>query len=186
MKDIISTKAPINPVIIGKIVGVYGVRGWVKIVSFTDKINDIFNYKPWFIWCKTRWKLLQIETWKLIGKKYIVKFIDFKSREFAMLFNQSDLVIDRSNLPSLYTEEYYWIDIIGCKVITVQGNNVGYVVSIIETGAHDVLVVKINSNNLIKTKNCLIPFILNKTIKHINVLDNTVIIDWDVWYEKNH
>lgn len=179
MKSTVTIQFPVNPTIIGKIVGVYGVRGFVKVISFTDKMNNVFNYTPWFVWFKSKWKLLQVESWKLIRQYYIVKFIDLNNREFAMLFSKLNLVIDRSQLPSLCDNEYYWRDIIGCQVITITEMTLGFVYSIIETAAHDILVVNVNKNDITKIKNYLIPFVLNKIIKNINLITNTIIVDWD-------
>lgn len=171
-------KIPVNPVIIGKIVGVYGVLGWIKVQSFTKKIDKIFNYVPWFVFCKSRWRLLQLESWKFNGKLYIVKIVDFTNREFAKLFVQCSIMIDRTQLPILRSGEYYWRDIIGCQLITIKQKTLGYVFSITETPVYDLLIIKANQNCFYKTKHYLIPFIQNKIIKKIDLISNIIIVDW--------
>lgn len=180
MENAIIAKFPVHPIIIGKIEKAYGVYGWVKVISFTDKISSIFDYSPWFVQFKSQWKILQLESSKLMRTYYIVKFNDFTNREFAMLFAKLYLVIDNTQLPLLCHGEYYWKDITGCQVITITGVNLGYVISIIETSAYDILVIKKNDNNFIKKNNYLIPFIQEKIIKKIDLFIKMITVDWNI------
>ncbi|ADV33580.1 ribosome maturation factor rimM [Candidatus Blochmanniella vafra str. BVAF] len=173
---------PLDPVIIGKIGGAYGVQGWLKIISFTDKIEDIFKYCPWFILLRSQWKLMILENWRVINKHYIAKISDISSREIAMSLAQCNLIIDSKSLPILKKEgEYYWKDIIGCEVINIDGDYLGYVINIIETQAHDVLVIKLNSHDDVKIKSCLIPFVQKKIIKYVSIINRTIIVDWGIY-----
>lgn len=176
----VSTNPPKHPVVIGRIGGVYGIQGWVKVISFTEKVDNIFRYSPWLILFKSQWILINLESWRLIKKKYIAKIVGVTNRNIAMSLTNSKLVIDDSQLPSLYNNEYYWKDIIGCTVITVvQGNNLGYVVRIIETIAYDVLVVRDLNKRFVKMKDYLIPFVQDKIIKSINLIDKVILVNWD-------
>lgn len=169
---------PSKPIIIGKIIETYGIKGWLKIISFTEKYDSIFDYTPWFVWFKSRWELLQLENWLCIKKKYIVKFITINNRELAMSFNTLDIYVDSSKFPILLHGEYYWKDIIGCQVITITENRLGYVISIIETVIYDILVVNINKKNIQNIESHYIPFILHKFIKNVNLITNTIVVDW--------
>lgn len=186
MSDIVTIHFPIQPIVVGRIGGAYGIKGWVKIISFTDKIINIFYYDPWFVFFKDQWKLMRLECWKLRQKQCcIAKVFGISNREEAMLLNNCDLVIDNSQLPNLCNNEYYWKDIIGCKVVTIKGNSLGYIYNIIETIAHDILVIKnINNNNFVKTNkiDCLVPFVHNKIIKNINLTEHVIVVDWDCDY----
>lgn len=170
---------PDKPIIIGKIIKAYGVYGYVRIESFTNKIDNIFNYLPWFVWFRSQWKLLLLESWELNKKHYVVKFVNFNNREYSMLFNNLNLIVDRGQFPCLPNGEYYWEDIIGCIVFTTIGIKLGYVSDIIDAIIHDILVVKIDRGKKIKTMDCLIPFIFNKIVKNINLEENIIIVDWN-------
>lgn len=174
-----ATYPPIDPIIVGKIGKAYGVQGWMKIISFTDNADNLFNYNPWFVLFQEQWKLIRLECWKSIKKCYIAKIFGVSSREMAILLIHCDLVINGSQLPSLSNKEYYWKDIIGCKVVTIQGNNLGYIDYITETCAYDILVVKIVNTNSIQKINYFIPFIQGRIIKHVNLVENIVIVDWN-------
>lgn len=181
MNEIVNLqKVPVNPLVVGKIGRAYGFRGWVKIISFTDKVDNIFNYVPWFILLKSHWKLMTLDSWKMVGKHYIAKITNISDRECAISLSQSRLIIDSSLLPKLNNDEYYWEDIIGCQVMTVIGIYIGCVIRIIETPAHDILVVRLDENNFINTKDCLIPFVDKKIIKSIDLIMNLIIVDWNI------
>lgn len=85
--------------------------------------------------------------------------------------------MDRSKLPILLNEEYYWQDIIGCQVLTETKNYLGYVYSIIESFSHDILEISSNTGDLMKSKKYLIPFVLGKIIKNVNLTKKIIIID---------
>lgn len=184
MNNVKLSRYPINPIVIGKIGGVYGIKGYLKIISFTDQPDNIFKYSPWFVLFQCQWKIVQLRCWRYINKYYIAKVNSICNRNDAMSLMRCNLVIDRTQLPILNDiEEYYWNDIIGCNVIHINGSCLGYVIRIIETSAHDVLVVKINNNinNSIKASECLIPFVYKRIIKNINLIDNIIIVDWDLF-----
>lgn len=176
-----SILAFINPVTIGRIGGVYGVLGWVKIIAFTEKSDSVFSYTPWFIYLKFVWTLIYVEKWTLLNKYYIAKIQDISDRESAKLLVHCCIVTDIKQFPCLKNDEYYCRDLIGCKVIDLCGEYLGCVINIIETTANDVLVIKINKKNSFYTKKeCLIPFVQNKVIKTVNISDRIIIVDWDI------
>lgn len=180
IKDVILK--PNHPVKIGKIGRVYGVLGWVKIISFTDKINSIFNYNPWFIFLECSWKLIFLDTWRLLGKNYIAKIKDISDRESALFLMNHFIFIDIIQLPCLQNDEYYCKDLIGCAVVLVDGEvYLGYVTRIIETTANDVLVVQMyEKNDNYKLKECLVPFVQDQVIKNVNLDARVITVDWDI------
>lgn len=172
---------PDHPITIGKVSGVYGVLGWIKIISFTDKADNIFDYTPWFIYLKFMWKLIYLDQWKCLSKRYIAKIRNISNRESAELLVHCSIIIDEKRLPYAGHDEYYCKDLIGCIVVTNKSICLGSVFRIIETTANDVLVIKLyKKNDVLKKKECLIPFIQNKVIKNINLNDRIIIVDWDI------
>ncbi|URJ24608.1 ribosome maturation factor RimM [Candidatus Blochmanniella camponoti] len=170
---------PLHPVVIGRIIGAYGILGWVRIISFTEKNDNIFYYSPYFTIVQSTWKEIFLDKWKLIGKRYIVKIRGISNRNSAQSLSRCNIIIDETQFPCINDDEYYWKDLIGCVVITVQGVLLGNIISIIETTANDVLVVKMCQYNLCKIKNCLIPFLIKRVVKNINLVTRIVTVDWD-------
>lgn len=173
---------PVRPVTIGKMGRVYGVLGWVKIITFTDKAESIFTYNPWFIYFRYKWRLIYLEKWKLLGASYIVKIRDFSDRESAKLLMHRLIIVESVQLPHLSDGEYYRNDLMGCKVVTDTGKYLGCIVNIIETTANDVLVIKISENIKIDAviQECLIPFIPETVIKQVNINNGMIIVHWDI------
>lgn len=172
--------APVKFITIGKIGGAYGILGWVRIISFTDKSDSIFSYIPWFIYFQSAWKLIYLDQWKFLGKRYIAKIQGISNREIAKLFTNYFIVIDVKQFPCLQYNDYYCRDLIECVVMTTDGECLGTVVKIIETIAHDVLVIKLHKKyNFKEKKECLIPFVLDKVIKTVNIGDRIIVVDWD-------
>lgn len=173
---------PVGFVIIGQIGGVYGILGWIKVISFTDQIDSIFNYKPWILCSKFQKKIVYLDKWRFLGKCYIAKIKGISDRESAKLLMHYLIVIDVQKFPYLSDGEYYCKDLIGCTVIIDYSNiYIGCVISIMETNAHDVLVVKISEDvSICKKKECLIPFVEDKIIKKVNIYDRVIIVDWDI------
>ncbi|CAL1329494.1 ribosome maturation factor RimM [Candidatus Providencia siddallii] len=168
---------PNNLIIVGKFGSPYSIKGWINFFSFTEKPKNIFYYKPWFIKQKNIWKPIPIENWKIFKKKIIIKLDEINDRNKAALFTNIKIFVDCNNFTKL-NNEYYWKDLIGCKVTTLTKHDIGIVKDIIETNSNDVLIIKTNIKNY-KKKDILIPF-LKKIIIKIDIDLKLITIDWDI------
>ncbi|WP_159714636.1 ribosome maturation factor RimM [Blochmannia endosymbiont of Camponotus nipponensis] len=171
---------PLYPVVIGIIAGAYGILGWTRIISFTEQDDDIFQYNPYFVMFQSQWKLMYLDRWRLMGKRYIAKLQGISNRESAQLLNRCEMIVDETTFPCINDNEYYWKDLIGCTVITISGIVFGNIVNIIETTSNDILVVKMCQDDFYGMKDCLIPFIMERVIKNVNLVTHTVVVDWDL------
>jgi 16S rRNA processing protein RimM len=156
-------------VIVGQIRGLYGVRGWVKVFSYTDPITNIINYSPWFV----NQKMFAVSQAKAHGKGIIAKFESINDRDEAATLLGAELAIDHEQLPATATDEFYWHDLIGLTVINHEDITFGKVESLIATGANDVLVVS-------GERERLIPFVMNDVILEVNLVEATLRVNWDV------
>src|SRR5688572_30528037 len=96
--------------VVGKIGSTYGINGWIKILSFTDQIENILDYQPWYIEDRQSWKLIEIEDTQLHGNGIIAKFAGYENPEQARLLSGKKIAILQSQLPALKKNEYYWND----------------------------------------------------------------------------
>ncbi|WWO98606.1 MAG: ribosome maturation factor RimM [Candidatus Dasytiphilus stammeri] len=167
----------IKPLILGKMGSAYGVRGWIKLISFTQKKSNIFFYQPWFInkSNSNQSRQIQLEKWYNKNHNFIIKLKGINNREEAKELNNYNIIIESSKLPPLSEGEYYWKDIIGCVVITSDGDRLGKVVHLFSTLSNDIIVVKLNR---CKIKEILIPFIENKVIEKIDLKMRIIQIAW--------
>lgn len=171
-------KVPINPIILGRLGAVHGIRGWLKIFPYTEHAKDIFKYQPWFIQRSGQWQQLELENWKQHNRCFIIKIKHSNDRNTASLITNYEVIVDLAQLPKLKDNEFYWKNLIGCQVLTTKGYSLGYVQSLIETGSNDVLVIKANLKDAFGIKERLIPIIDEQVIKNINFSSKIIEVDW--------
>jgi 16S rRNA processing protein RimM len=175
-------------VILGRITGVYGVQGWVKVFSYTEPMEAIVDYNPWYIRAECRqkapWTRVQLKAGKRQAKTVVAKLEQCNDRDAAMAYIGTEIAIDLEQLESLKEkDEYYWRDLIGLRVINQQNVELGVVKGLLETGANDVLVVvsEIESaqGSKAKGRERLIPWTLNNAIIAVDMERKVIEVDWD-------
>jgi 16S rRNA processing protein RimM len=155
-------------VVLGCIAGVYGVRGWVKVYSETDPIENIFGYAPWLIEGQPR----QVLEWRRHGKGLVAQLEGFDDRDLARVLVGKAIAIRREQLPPPSADELYWADLEGLEVETREGVLLGRVSHLIETGANDVLVVR-------GERERLLPFVWGQYVLEVDLERGRLRVDWD-------
>jgi 16S rRNA processing protein RimM len=178
-------------VILGRITGVYGVKGWVKVFSYTDPMEAIVDYSPWLIRAENRknaaWTKVKLKAGKRHAKTVVAKLENCNDRDAAMAYIGTEIAIEEQQLEELTEQdEYYWRDLIGLRVINQQDVELGVVKSLMETGANDVLVVvsEIHTEDGAKKKTIerLIPWTMNNAIIAVDLEQKVIEVDWDPDY----
>jgi len=164
--------------VVGRLGAVYGIKGWMKINSFTDIPEGIFNYSPWFIEQKGEWVEVAIEDFKRHGKGLVAKLVGVDVREEAQALTGAEIAINASQLPKL-DDDFYWRDLIGCSVETDKGYTLGKVTDMMETGSNDVLVIKANATDAFGKKERLVPFLDGQVIISVDITALKIIVNWD-------
>jgi 16S rRNA processing protein RimM len=157
---------------VGKISGIFGVKGWVKVFSHTDPRENILNYSPWTLKKGDEVRTFKIVDGKSQGKTIVAQLEGVADRDQGASLIGFDVLISPEQLPKASEGEYYWSDLIGINVETEQGVQLGIVENLLETGANDVLIVK-------GERERAIPFIREQTIKKIDLESGVIIVDWD-------
>ena len=161
-----------NFVVVGSVGKPYGVRGWLKINSYTFPIENILDYQPWQIKFQGQHKVVEFDDSRIQGKDIIVHFSDCHTPEAAKLYTGLEIVINRTQLPDLAEGEYYWSDLQNLTVITISGVTLGKVDYIFSAGSNDVLVVKGDRERLV-------PYIMNEVIKQVDMKKGIIKVNWD-------
>lgn len=169
-------------VVVGRITGVYGVKGWVKIYSYTEPMEAIVEYSPWFIRPEKRrsapWTKIKLKAGKRHAKTVVAKLEHCNDRDQAFAYIGSEIAIDAEQLEALKgKDEYYWRDLIGLRVINRQDITLGTVKNLLETGANDVLVTVSEEDGV--TKERLIPWTLGLAILSVDLEQGMIQVDWD-------
>ena len=155
-----------------KILSPYGVKGWVKIFSFTEKLDSLLAYKKFFLSKDQKnWLGKEVKEIKLHGKSIIVKFLKIDNRSEAENLKDYLIGVSKDLLPKLNKGQYYWNELIGFEVLNLKNISFGNVDTFIETGANDVIVV-------MGDKERLIPYTSNTVLK-VDTGGEKIIVDWD-------
>jgi 16S rRNA processing protein RimM len=163
---------PRRRVVIARVGGFYGVRGWVRLKSFSRPRENVFNYVPWLLDDGTGEQAWMPADTGVAGRGLVVRLEGIDNREQASRLLNRDVRILRSQLPELPAGEYYQSDLIGLRVVNADGAELGTVADIIETGAQDVLVVTGSSRELI-------PFVTDRIVRSVDLEQQRISVDWD-------
>ena len=162
---------------LGKLVGVWGVKGWVKLHSYTRNRADISQYKTWYLQ-KPRSEAdpvaIQVLNCREQGQGIVAQLDGVNDRDQAMTMSGQVIFVKQSDLPDLPAGEFYWQQLIGLKVKNETGV-IGEVSSILETGANDVLVCK---NSRQGKADVLIPY-TEEVVLEVDVDSGTMLVDWN-------
>jgi 16S rRNA processing protein RimM len=159
--------------VVGRISGLYGVRGWVKVFSHTQPRENILTYDHWFLQRSGKWVKQALENGRPHGKGIVAKLEGCDDRDAAAALMGTTIAISREQLPAAAQGEYYWADLVGLRVSNLEGVELGVVDHLLETGANDVLVVKQG------TTERLIPFIQGQFVTEIDLAAGEMTVDWD-------
>jgi len=157
---------------VGRVSGVFGVKGWVKVFSFTDDRENILGFSPWLLKKDSNSRLIKVIDGMLQGKAIVARLDGINDRDQAAGLMGWDIFISPEQLPKAAEGEYYWSDLIGLHVETIEGVSLGVVDSLLETGANDVVIVH-------GERERVIPFLQGQTIIKIDLETGRMIVDWD-------
>jgi 16S rRNA processing protein RimM len=162
-----------NWVLVGSVGKPHGVKGWIKINSYTEPTSNILHYQPWYLSTfEQEPDVVEIRQHKIQGSHLIVQFENCQTPEEARLLTNRKIYVERKQLSALAHQEYYWMDLEGLEVYTCENIYLGVVQTLIETGSNDVLIVQ-------GEKKHLIPFLLDQVIKTIDLEQKKMVVDWD-------
>lgn len=160
-------------VLLGKVVGVHGIRGELKLESYTEPRTQIFRYQPWLVRSASGEKLLEGCHGRAQGKGLVGELPGIADRDAAAALIGAEIWVARSALPAPKPGEYYWSDLEGLEVVTVDGVALGKVSHLVATGANDVLVVKD------ERRERLIPFLVGSFVTQVDLAAGRLTVDWD-------
>ncbi|WP_127476253.1 ribosome maturation factor RimM [Sulfurivermis fontis] len=160
-----------KPIVVGRIAGLFGVRGWVKVFSHTQPLDNILRYSPWLVLRDGQWLPMKPLAGRIHGKGIVAHLEGCDDRDAAAALVGSDIAIVRSQLPRAAADEVYWADLIGLKVVTLEGVELGVVDHLLETGANDVVVVR-------GERERLLPYV-DQVIREVDLHGGLLRVDWD-------
>lgn len=139
---------PDDAVEVGRILGPWGVKGWIKVQPFSIDPQALFSSKRWHLLppqglpptAAQRWPaLLKVTAAREHGDGVVATVQDVADRSAAEALKGGRLFVSRASFPTAPPDEYYWVDLIGCTVVNREGQDLGEVIGLIETGPQCVL-----------------------------------------------
>ena len=162
-------------VIMGKIVGPHGIKGWLKVPPFTEEIGTLSEYPQWLVSeDEKHWASYKVEKTIIKDKTLLVKLSGIDDRNGSESVNKNMIGILKEELPKLDSDTYYWSDLIGLDVQNEAGYYFGTIKTMMETGSNDVMVIK-------GEKEFLIPYLPDVVIK-VDLEAKKVLVEWDENY----
>lgn len=156
--------------VLGRISGVYGVRGWVKVFSETEPRENILTYSPWYLGASRA--ACKVATGRLQGKGLVARIEGCEDRDRAADLVGQEISVRRDQLPPSHADEFYWADLEGLSVETLDGTPLGRIDRLFATAANDVLVVK-------GERERLLPFVWEQVVKEVDFELGRMRVDWD-------
>jgi len=156
--------------VLGRIAAPYGLRGWVKIFSETEPRDNILSYQPWYLG-ESRRPCRFVEG-RRHGKGVVAKLEGCEDRDQATALVGQEIAIRRDQLPPAGAEEFYWADLEGLRVETLDGIWLGRVEYLFATATNDVMVVEGDRKRLL-------PFLWDQVVRDVDLELGQIRVDWD-------
>ena len=158
---------------VGRLHGAFGVRGELKLESFTDPAQAIGRYQPWQLRdARGNTRSCDSVHVRVGGKGLIATIPGIEDRDAADALHGTEVLVPRSALPPPAPGEYYWVDLEGLRVVNAEGVDFGRVSHLFATGANDVLVVQ-------GERERMLPFVQPDVVRAVDFDAGVVTVDWD-------
>ena len=161
-----------QPVVLGRVSGLFGVRGWVKVYSYTEPREAVLDYDRWLLNRNDGWQEATVAEGQRHGKTSIARIDGYVDRDQAAELVGIEIGVPREELPEAEQGRFYWSDLEGLRVVHRDGTELGKVDHLLETGANDVMVVKGEQERLI-------PFVMEQVVLGVDLDKGEIEVDWE-------
>jgi 16S rRNA processing protein RimM len=155
----------------GRVLGPYGVKGWIKIHPFSDRVDALASYARWWLERDGRWVECAVDDCERHGDHIVARIAGCDTREQAFLYRGAHVALPRAQLPPARSGEYYQTDLIGLRLKNRDGAELGTLVAFFENGAHPIMRVDTQRGEQ------LIPFIPT-VVDGVDMDARVVWVDW--------
>ncbi len=159
-------------ILLGRVIGAFGVRGELKLQSFTEPMASVMAYQPWLLVHDGSEREISGARGRQTAKGMTITLPDVADRDAADALAGAEVWVPRSRLPPPKPDEYYWVDLEGMDVVNLEGVPFGSVSHLFETPANDVLVVQ-------GERQRLIPFLMGRHVESVDFDARKIVVDWD-------
>jgi 16S rRNA processing protein RimM len=177
---------PADAIEVGRIADAWGVKGWFKVISFSAQPEALFSSKRWFLLPTERGlktfegvARLAIKEAKEHSDTVVACAHDVPDRTAAEALRGARVFVSRSSFPTASTDEYYWVDLIGLKVVNRADEAMGVVRELLSTGPQTVLVMEHVQRGKLQER--MIPFV-SAFVDDVDLKAGLIHVDWQLDY----
>ena len=158
-------------VVMGRVRAPHGLKGWIKVQTFTQEIEGLLDYPEWWLGTEGKWQQHRVAESAVHGSMVVARLDGITDRDVAAELRGRDVAVPRAAMPQSQEGEFYWSDLLGMEVSDRAAMKLGVVAKILETGANTVLVVE-------GEKELLVPFIQD-VIVSVDLKARQLVVDWE-------
>lgn len=162
----------------GRLVGAFGVQGWMKVKAFTERPASLGEHPRWWLHTREGWHEMRVEGFEVHAKGPVAKLAGCDDRDAAEAMRGCDIAVDREALGEPHEGTIYWVDLVGLEVVDGDGTRLGLVEGLFETGETSVLVVRPEQGG----RERLIPFVPDY-VKAVDRALGRVTVEWKADYD---
>ena len=156
----------------GRLTAPFGVRGWVRVQTFSAQTDALSGHQRWWLSRAGHWEAFSLEESRVHGRSLLAKFAGVSTPEQAAALGRSEVAVPRAELPPAEEGEYYWADLVGLEVRNREGEGLGVVDTLMDNGAQSVLVVR-------GERERLIPFV-DRHVDKVDLQARRIVVDWSL------
>ena len=160
----------------GRLGSPHGLRGAIRIHPFTRSLMSLADFRFWWIGSFKKKQRLELNRTKLSQDVLIASFKEIADRTQAEELKGNSVYVPRALFPELAEDEFYWVDLIGLRVVNLRGENLGKINHLLETGANQVMVVRDKEGG-----DRLIPYI-EAVVSLVDINSGRMVVDWETDY----
>jgi len=173
------TPVPDDLVIVARVAGAYGVKGWIKVETFSAEASALQRAGRWWFALRDtgRWFPKEILELKPHSGQIVARIDGSADRDSAEALRGHEIAVSRGDFPEPEANAYYWVDLLGCDVICAADEAVaGKVVNLIDNGAHSILEVQVGERDG-KAVTELVPFV-DAFLRDVDLPARRIVVDW--------
>ncbi|MFV0679196.1 ribosome maturation factor RimM [Ottowia sp.] len=191
-----SADLPADAVEVGRVLGAWGIKGWIKVLPYSASAEALFSSKRWFLLPPERGfqrigtqcsadaafegaVRLKISQAREHADTVVAGIQDISDRDAAEALKGARILVPRSSFPTLEADEYYWVDLIGLNVVNREGQTLGQVIDLMATGPQQVLVIGYQEAD--QPRERLIPFV-DAYVDSVDLQQRRITVDWQMDY----
>lgn len=162
-------------IVMGRVAGPFGVKGWIRVQSFTEEPGSLGRFPEWWLRREGKWRRVTVEDWELHASHMVAKLAECPHREAAASLRGQEIAVARDELPTTGKDEFYQGDLVGLQVVNRAGERLGSIDRIFSNGAHDIMAVRRAGEG--KSGERLIPFVAT-VVDKVDMASGEVHVDW--------